>query len=289
MYPQTFFSLFPPFPRDERAFVAMSFDKRFDARWTEVLEPAIASVTVNDVRLEPHRVDLTSRSDSIITEILDEIARCRLFVADVTTMGFLDNRPVRNQNVFYELGLAHATRQPEEVLLLRSDTDDLAFDVSNVRVHSYDPDGNPAGARALVSELIVASSRELQLRRHLAVRRAAERLDYASWVLLVEAQNGEPMRPPAPRNMGEVLGSFDRVRAIDRLLDTGAIRCEFVRVTAELLDSEASEPGEGMLTFRLTPFGSALFEHIAVEMGVTSPELRPTLEALAAETTVPPG
>ena len=41
MYPATFFGLFPPFPRDLRAFVAMSFEKRFDPRWEQVLQPAI--------------------------------------------------------------------------------------------------------------------------------------------------------------------------------------------------------------------------------------------------------
>ena len=33
MYAATFFGLFPAFPLNWRAFVAMSFDKRVDARW----------------------------------------------------------------------------------------------------------------------------------------------------------------------------------------------------------------------------------------------------------------
>ena len=51
MYPAIFFGLFPPFPRDERAFVAMSFDPRFDARWKNVIVPAVRSVHVNDTPL----------------------------------------------------------------------------------------------------------------------------------------------------------------------------------------------------------------------------------------------
>lgn len=38
----------------------------------------------------------------------------------------------------YEIGLAHAIRHPEEVLIIRSDADPLLFDVANIRVHRYD-------------------------------------------------------------------------------------------------------------------------------------------------------
>lgn len=104
MYPNTFFGLFPPFPRDLKAFVGMSFDKRFDPRWNNVIKPALSLVQFNNVPLEPHRVDLTNASDSILTEILDNIARCRVFVADITALDQVNNRAIRNQNVFYEIG-----------------------------------------------------------------------------------------------------------------------------------------------------------------------------------------
>ncbi len=119
----------------------MSFDPSFDARWPHVLAPAVRAVLVNDRPLDPHRVDLRRVSDSILTEILDGIARCRVFLADLTSFGEINGRAVRNANVMYEVGLAHAVRQPEEVLLFRSDDLDLLFDITNVRVHRYDPDG----------------------------------------------------------------------------------------------------------------------------------------------------
>src|SRR5439155_14340007 len=133
MYPNTYLSLFPPFPRDNRAFVAMSFDHRFDPRWANVLAPAISRVRVNGVPLEPRRVDMRKASDSVLTEILDGIARCRIFVGEVTPIGEIEGRPIRNANVLYEIGLAHATRLPQEVVLFRSDEQELLFDVANVR------------------------------------------------------------------------------------------------------------------------------------------------------------
>jgi hypothetical protein len=131
MYPAIFFGLFPPFPRDDRVFVAMSFDSRFDRRWNEVIVPAVRRICVRtgatETRLEPHRVDLRTASDSILTEILDGIGRCRAVVADITSIGHIEGRPVRNANVLYEVGLAHASRLPEEVIIFRSDRDALLF------------------------------------------------------------------------------------------------------------------------------------------------------------------
>jgi hypothetical protein len=75
--------MFPAFPRDHRVFVAMSFAEEFTARWENVIVPAVRSIELDGSRLDPHRVDLRKVSDSVLTEILDGIARCRFFVADI--------------------------------------------------------------------------------------------------------------------------------------------------------------------------------------------------------------
>lgn len=283
MYPASFFRLFPAFPRDWRAFVAMSFDPRFDTRWREVLEPAISGVQVNGRDLEPHRVDLTLAGDSVLTEILEEIGRCRVVIADISALDRLDGRAVRNQNVFYEVGLAHATRLPEEVLLFRSDDFDLAFDISNVRVHRYDPDGNAGEARHIVRETLAGSLRELDVRKHLAVRRAAEGLDYESWMVLAEAQQPAGVSPPTRRTMREALSAGAGLDAITRLLEISAIQAEFVRVTPQWLEERADISAERLVRYKVTPFGSALFDYVIDQIGVNAPELRRRLEQMAAE------
>jgi len=147
MYPSHFFGLFPPFPREDKVFVAMSFDPRFDQRWSEVIAPAVRRVLWNDKALEPLRVDSRKVSDSILTEILDGISKSRLILADITTIGKLNDTSIRNGNVMYEVGIAHAVRLPEEVLLFRSDGDTLLFDTSNIRVNKYQPEISPDEAR----------------------------------------------------------------------------------------------------------------------------------------------
>jgi hypothetical protein len=154
----------------------MSFEQRFNARWENVIVPAIKAVKFSDRPLEPTRANLRITGDSILTEILESISRCRLFIADITTIGEIDGKPSRNANVFYEVGLAHASRLPEEVLLFRSDSRELLFDIANIRVHKYDPDGSPEAARKVVTDTIDESLREIDHKKRLAVKHAAESL-----------------------------------------------------------------------------------------------------------------
>jgi hypothetical protein len=283
MYPATFFGLFPVFPRNHRAFVAMSFDHRFDARWSNVLRPGLESVGEKSQPLEPHRIDLTMSGDSVLTGILDEIGRCRVVIADISSLGVLDGRPVRNENVFYEVALAHAVRLPEEVVMFRSDTHGLAFDISNVRVHQYDPDGNADAARKIVTDTVVGSLNELSARRHLAVRRAAEGLDADSLAVLADACSPEGVRPPDRRTMGQVITSGVRLDAISRLLELTAIRTEYSQITHEVLMNPARLDDQ-VVRYRATPFGLALSEHVLGEMGFDDPQIRWKIAKMKLET-----
>jgi hypothetical protein len=143
MYPLDLFTLFPPFPRTNMVFVAMSFDERFDSLYDDVFSQAASRVTFDGQPLFTHRVNLAKKGDSIITEILKHVSECRVVLADITTLGWLRNRwlrrvrVVRGANVLYEIGLAHSARLPEEVIVVRGDADELDFDISGVRVHRY--------------------------------------------------------------------------------------------------------------------------------------------------------
>ena len=278
MYPAHVFSLFPPFPREEKVFVAMSFDQRFDARWHDVIAPAVRRIGVNDTRLEPVRVDTRNISDSILTEILSGVANSRLVFADITTIGFLEGKPIRNGNVMYEIGLAQAVRLPEEVVLFRSDNDPLLFDVSAIRVNSYSPDTAPGKAQAAVADILLGALRELDLRRHLAVRKAVEILDYPSLMMLHESKGQQGVRHPQMNTMRDALGNAARASAISRLLEMGALRTQYLRVTAKLLDDVGDSPDIDLLKYECTEFGEAVSRETAARLGLFSPELQLTLE-----------
>lgn len=276
MYPSTFFGLFPPFPYEERAFVAMSFDPMFDNRWNNVIVPAIRSVHVNNIALEAHRVDLRSVSDSILTEILDEICKCRVFIGDITSIGSINNRAIPNPNVMYEVGLAQAVRLPEEVILFRSDEGERPFDISAIRVHQYDPDHDPTQAKKIISQTIINSLKELSLKQQLAVMRAAESLDYQSWMVLFEAHSTGDFRHPATQTMKQTLGAISKTNAISKLLETGAIKTELIKVTPQLLNSEVQDPPEDFITYKITALGTALADYARKTM--FTPEVVPILE-----------
>ena len=265
MYPANYLSLFPAFPRENKVFVAMSFDSRFERRWETVISPAIRSVAVNNTALEPSRVDLRQISDSVLTEILTGIAHHRLILGDITTIGSIDGKPIRNANVLYEIGLAHASRLPEEVILFRSDNDALLFDVANIRVNGYEPEGNPAAAKERVSDTIIAAIKEIDLKKHLTVKRAAESLDCYSWVALMDAVQQKGIEHPSTTTVQNVLGNMNRITSIRRLLELGALSASYV-MTPEILAKSSDMQDEDFVTYKATAFGEAIYHHIGDQM-----------------------
>lgn len=257
----------------------MSFDKTLDARWNDVIKPAIRSVEVGGKGLEPHRVDTRKVSDSILTEILTGISRCRLIFADLTSLGNINDRSIRNGNVMYEIGLAHATRLPEEVLLFKSDKDPLLFDIANVRVNQYDPDADACKAKELIRLAAIDAFREIDLKKNLAIKSVADSLDYISWTILLEASSSDGVFPPLVKTMGQALGNASRITAISRLLEFGALSTAYMQITSKLLsDHYRQMPAEKMLKYHITPFGEALIRHISERMNFLKPGMFDLLE-----------
>jgi hypothetical protein len=198
-----------------------------------------------------------------------------VIVADVTAMGMLGERAVRNGNVLYEVGIAHASRRPEEVVLFRSDHLPLDFDVQGVRVHSYNPDADCKAAENFVVETVLESLRSVQSAQRVAIRFAAQRLTLGAYSLLLEAHKGAAIQHPPTRTMGQILGGFQRTGAIELLLELGAIEARSMRITAELLDKAEEQPNadEPWLDYRLSAFGKVLAAHVADEMLPKDPAL----------------
>lgn len=277
MYPQNYFALFPPFPRKSKVFVAMSFDDRFTERYEKVIAPGIRQVLEKGVFLEPHRVDARRISDSVLTEILDGISNDILVLADVTSIGSVDGRAIRNGNVMYEIGLAHALRLPEEVLVVRSDSDPLLFDLANVRVNQFDPDGDPEGSKRWIAETIAESLNEVDQRRSLTVRRGAQSLDAKSWTLLMEAgMQKKGIQPSRSINMRDALSNVERNASILRLLDLGALQTIYASITPEQLASDESRLEE-LMEYKLTAFGEAVLLYAGEKVIGTSPDVHQML------------
>ncbi|MGH7574157.1 MAG: hypothetical protein ACREM1_03370 [Longimicrobiales bacterium] len=273
MYPAHAFQLFPPFPREDEVFVAMSFDPRFETRWKQVIEPAIRSVKGHDGLLRPHRVDARTVSDSILTDILQGISRARLVFADITYLGRHDDYIIRNGNVMYEIGIAHATRLLEEVLLFRSDNERLLFDVAGIRVRNYTPEGDPDSARQQLSTALVDALRELDVRRAATVQQAVSSLSYDEILVLFGAANG--FKHPRIKTYSDAVATMGTRSTISRMLDRGLLETRLPKLTPEVAVAELDTQGESsVFEYHLTPFGHAVLRAAADQFGftATSPE-----------------
>ena len=173
----------------------------------------------------------------------------------------------------YEIVLAPSVRLPEEVVIFRSDSDQLLFDLANVRVNSYDPDDNPDIAKSQVTNALMESIRELDLKSNLAIKSAAQTLGFKGWEILTIAAINNGIQHFETKTMGQALGNTANNATIVRLLDVGAFETTYVDVTPEIVNHTVNS-GEHLLKYKVTPFGNAMLEYSAIMMFASSPEAR---------------
>lgn len=203
-------------------FVAMSFDSAYEARWKEVIDPAIRSVAMNGVPLSAYRVDLSQSGNSILTDITDGIAHSQFILANVSTAGHnsVSSRPYRNGNVMYEVGIALAARQPSDVLLVRDDNDPLLFDVT-VIPHARMNFANVQNATAELTKMLVGRLREQERAKHAKIELAVAGLTAEEMSLIDRFGHHPPTRYWNYTRDGHI--NFEAQIAIPRLLDKGMI------------------------------------------------------------------
>jgi hypothetical protein len=161
-------------------FVAMDFSDAFQRRFEAIIEPAVNSLSYIGTPLSAKRVDLSRTGDSILTDINDGVAHSVLFLADVSTVGHdsKTSKPFRNGNVMYEVGLALASRQPAEILLIRDDKEPFLFDVSTVP-HKHIDFANADEAVRVLTAALADRLHEINHVEDARLRRAASSLTYS--------------------------------------------------------------------------------------------------------------
>jgi hypothetical protein len=126
-------------PERPRLFVAMQFSEPFDTLYREVIKPEAESLGLSVVR-----IDEVAGPGIVFEDIKRGIEEAAIVVAEITAP---------NQNVFYELGYAHALNKP--TILLAQRGRDLAFDIRGYRVIFYDDSigGKPTVEKAFKGHL----------------------------------------------------------------------------------------------------------------------------------------
>jgi len=101
----------------------MPYSEPFNGYYKDIIRPAI-----EEADLKPLRGDEIEKPGAIVNQIWNELQKAAICVADLST---------GNENVMYELGLAHARRIP--VVQIVNENSELPFDLRNCRHIFYNP------------------------------------------------------------------------------------------------------------------------------------------------------
>lgn len=240
VHPNAFLRSFWRLDLKPQVFVAMSFSEKSDERFDNVIAPAILGCSADGIQLQPHRVDLSQTGDFILTDIVDGIAHSQLVLADVSSVGrdAATQESYRNGNVMYEVGVALACRQPEEVLLIRDDNDKFLFDVSAIP-HMQVDFTDFADARSKLKQAIQERLKSQSFVKDARVQRAFRSLSVQEFEVLQSFKKA-PNEALAFPESGHV--NFRWMAAIPRLLDK------------QIIELAGAVDGKD-LVYRLTPLG----------------------------------
>jgi hypothetical protein len=123
-----------------KVFVVMQFSEPYKQLYSEVIQPV-----ANEFGLEAYHVGEVFGPGVILNDIVQGLVEAKVVIAEVTPS---------NQNVFYELGYAHALGKP--TILLAERGKQLPFDITGYRCLFYE---NTIGGKKQVEDA---------LRKHLA-------------------------------------------------------------------------------------------------------------------------
>lgn len=107
-----------------KAFVIMKFDDVFESIYKKIIEPICLKWG-----LDPYTAGDVYRPGLIMEDIIRGIEESEFLIADITPVP-------HNENVYYEIGYAHALRK--KIILLAKRGSQLPFDISGYRVIFYD-------------------------------------------------------------------------------------------------------------------------------------------------------
>jgi hypothetical protein len=115
-------------------FVAMPFDNKYNTIYNDLIIPAIdrTNIKLNNkgaLLLKPFRTKDDIRTTSGWINVLEHLNVAQIVIGVMT-----DN----NQNVFYEMGIAHATQQIARQILIANKGYERSFDTKDLIYHEYD-------------------------------------------------------------------------------------------------------------------------------------------------------
>lgn len=254
MYPKHFFERFWESEQKNQIFVGTAFDDTLNARFSTI------DSTAKELGFEKaFRVGLDKEANSIHDIIFDAIANSKMLIFDISD----DSRKGHiNQNVVYELGIAHAIREPSDIIIIRKKTNEkceLPFDIQGVNVNFFDND-----LTADYLKIIIKTAMENQeWHKSKRVHVAAESLDENGLMLMSNIGK----RPNGLNHFNSDGLSIRQKDSLLRLIDLGIIKFAC-----------AIEKGIWIeYAYHWTPFGYEVMNHTGLKQ-MTLEEFQKTPE-----------
>lgn len=125
----------------------MPFEDRFERIHTELIEPALSALNENrnsNDKLFLYRAKDPKHTRTGWLDILENLFTSRVIIGVLTG---------DNPNVFYELGIAHATQQIERQILLAEKGYKIKFDLKDIIHCFYDPDDIQSSKEELTASI----------------------------------------------------------------------------------------------------------------------------------------
>tara|TARA_R110000787_G_scaffold229036_1_gene336616 strand:+ start:303 stop:1259 length:957 start_codon:yes stop_codon:yes gene_type:complete len=228
MYPAAYYEKFMQYEPSNEVFVAMPFSSSFQNAFDTVIQPAINRVRIKGVPLTARIINRgATGSPDIHEKIFEAIIHSRLVIADMTVQASYEgdngnSRWQANSNVAYEVGLASAWRNPEDILLINQPhtNHSYSFDVQNLRHFEYKIN-DPAYIEALAREISGAINQSSFLAKQTYFKTLQSISPSAVHYMHQESRRAFPMIVFQDNN----LSIFDsRIHAATELLNCGAIK-----------------------------------------------------------------
>ena len=127
-------------------FMVMPFAKAFDELYYNTIRPLVTEIPLVILRGD----EFNSTNGVVIEDVWAALNQCRFVIAEIST---------GNDNVFYELGIAHTLNKPAILITQAKEPLEVAFDIRHLRYLQYRD--SPAGLKVLGEELKTAITRLL--------------------------------------------------------------------------------------------------------------------------------
>ena len=166
----------------QEIFVVMPLEQKYDYIYEELIKPATDSANVKldfhekKLKLYPHRATDEIRMTSGWIDVLEHLTRARIIIGVLTDY---------NANVFYELGIAHATQPKTRQILIANEGYERRFDTKDLIYYEYNENNFEANIKDL-SDRIVDTFTQYKIEKEKIIKQARMRVGPADFAVIMQ-------------------------------------------------------------------------------------------------------